>query len=158
MGEILKNETGMEMTAVPYKGNIPAMTDLVAGHVQFMFSDPSGVPMISGGKVRALGVSSKSRVGVLPDVPPLAEAGLPGFDAVSWLMLFAPGETPRPIVDKLNAEIGAFLKLPATKAAIAKNAQIPHDGADVDTLRRFVSAEIERWAAVVKKAGVAGSQ
>jgi len=156
--ELLKTETHIEMTHVPYRGNIPAITDVVAGHVPLMFSDPSGVQLITDGKVRALGVSSSARVAVLPDTPPLAEAGLPGFDAVAWLVLFAPAGTPRAILDQLNAEIKMFSALPEIKETVGKNALIPIETPSIDVLRRFVGPEIARWRQVVQQAGIAGSQ
>lgn len=156
--ELLKTEMNIEMTHVPYRGNVPAITDVVAGHIPLMFSDPSGVPLIRDGKVRALGVSSSARVAVLPDLPPLSEVGLPGFDAVAWLVLFAPAGTPRDIIDELNSEIRIFSALPDTKALISKNAQIPVETPPIDALRQFVQSENARWGKVVQQAGIAGSQ
>ena len=94
-GELLKSMTGIEMTHVPYRGSPPALSDVVAGHVNLMFSDPSSaVAQIKEGKVRPLGVSSLTRMPTAPDLPPLAEAGVPGFEAVSWSLFVAPANTP----------------------------------------------------------------
>lgn len=156
--EFLKSETGISMTHVPYRGNVPAITDLIAGHIQLMFSDPSGVPLIKERKVRPLGVSTSVRLQALPDVPPLAEAGVPGFDAAAWVMLVLPAATPRPIVDRLNTEMKSIATLPDVREAMAKNAVIPVETASPEALQRFMSSEIARWGAVVKQAGIAGSE
>ena len=104
--EMLKGMTGIETTYVPYRGSQPAITDVIAGHVPMMFCDlgPAG-PQIAAGKVRAIGSSTMTRLAAFPNVPSLHEAGARGFDAASWQMLVAPGKTPRPVVDKLHAEL-----------------------------------------------------
>ena len=102
-GELFKTMAGIEMTHVPYKGPSPALSDIIAGHVQMIFADPgSAVPLVRDGKVRALGVSSASRFDALPDVPTIAEAGVPGFEASSWHMIVTPAGTPDAIVSKLR--------------------------------------------------------
>jgi tripartite-type tricarboxylate transporter receptor subunit TctC len=156
--ELLKTETGIQMTHVPYRGNAPAITDLIAGHIQVMFSDPSGVPVIREGKVRPLAVSTTDRLPALPDVPPLAEAGVPGFDAAAWVILALPAATPKPIVDRLNTEMKTIVTLPDVREAMAKNAIIPVETASPDVLQRFIAAEIARWGQVVRQAGIAGSE
>jgi tripartite-type tricarboxylate transporter receptor subunit TctC len=156
--ELLKAETGIEMTHVPYRGNVPAITDLVAGHIQVMLSDPSGVPLIKEGKVRPLGVSTLVRVEALPDVLPLAEVGVTGFDAAAWVMLVLPAATPKPIVDRLNAELKSIVTLPDVRDAMVKNAVIPVETASPEELQRFIASEIARWGAVVRQAGIAGSE
>src|SRR5438132_6206805 len=101
--ELLKSMTGIEMTHVPYKGSAPALTDVVAGHVQLLFSDTvPALPLIREGRVRALGVSSAIRLPSAPEIPPLAEAGVPGFDAAGWGMILAPAHTPKELVTKLH--------------------------------------------------------
>ena len=104
--ELFKSSTGIELTHVPYRGSVPALTDIAAGHVQLMFCDvPPALGLVNEGKVRALGVSTKERVPALSQLSFIAEAGVSGFDAASWQMLVAPVKTPRPIVDKLHAAI-----------------------------------------------------
>src|SRR5271170_6690975 len=101
-GELLKTMAGIDMVHVPYKGGPPALNDVVAGHIQMFFADTAITPqLIAAGKVRALGVSSKTRAGVLPDVPAIADAGVPGFEAVSWHLVVAQSGTPPQIVNKL---------------------------------------------------------
>lgn len=158
-GELLKAKTGMAMTHVPYKGAIPALNDVVAGHVQLTFADPSLAPqLIDGGKVRALGVSSLTRVGVLPNVPPLAEAGVPGFEAVSWHLIVAPAGTPADVVAKLHAEIKAIFAQPEMQAQLTRMGLIPVDSPPVAELNKFLAQEIEKWGAAVKQAGLVGSE
>src|SRR5262249_168056 len=156
--ELLKTMTGIAMTPVPYKGSLPALNDVVAGHVPLMFCDlgPAG-PMIAAGKVRALGVTTKSRVASVPDVPPLAEAGVPGFDAASWQMLLAPAKTPPEVVQKLHAELKAALAQPDVGEFILKNGMVPMENASVAALQDFIRSEVARWGKVVQDAGIAQS-
>jgi tripartite-type tricarboxylate transporter receptor subunit TctC len=152
--ELFKSMTGIEMIHVPYKGSVPAITDVVAGHIPLMFCDLAPAqPMIKEGKVRALGVSSAVRVASLPDVAPIAEVGVPGFEAVAWQMLVAPANTPQPIVDTLYKELKVVLALPEIKQRINELGMIPVDSAPPDELARYVKTEIVRWGAVVKKSG-----
>ena len=109
--ELLSSMLGIKMTHVPYKGSVPSMTDLVAGNIQVLFVDigPS-IQLIRAGKARALGITSAQRAAAAPEIPPLAEVGVPGFDTTAWQMLVAPGNTPRPILEKLNAEVNAIVQ------------------------------------------------
>lgn len=157
--EMLKSMTGIETTYVPYRGSQPAITDVIAGHVPVMFCDlgPAG-PQIAAGKVRALGSSTMNRLAAFPNVPSLNEAGARGFDAASWQMMVAPAKTPRPVVDRLHAELKAVLALPDVKEAIAKNGMVPMPERSVEGLQDFVKSEMVRWGKVVRDAGIAGSQ
>jgi tripartite-type tricarboxylate transporter receptor subunit TctC len=158
-GELLKQMGGFEMTHVPYKGSPPALNDVIANHVQMTFTDPAiSPPMIAEGKVRALGVSSLQRVGVLADVPTLSESGLPGFEVVSWHMVAAPANTPREIVDKLHAAFKAVTALPEYKQEVIKIGLIPLEQPSVDELRRYLDAEIDRWGRLVVQLGLKGTQ
>ena len=152
--ELFKSMTGIEMTHIPYKGSVPALTDVVAGHIPLMFVDLGPAqPMIKDGKVRALGVSSAVRVASLPDVAPIAEVGVPGFEAVAWQMLVAPANTPKEIVDTLHKELKAILALPEIKQRINDLGMIPVDSPPPEELARYVKAEIVRWGEIVKKSG-----
>jgi len=158
-GEMLKRETGAPITHVPYRGSIPALNDVVAGHTQMTFTDPAiSAPLIQAGKLRPIGVSSKVRVTALPDVPPLAEAGLPNFEATSWHMIIAPSGVPQPVADKLHATLKAILGLPEIKNAILQIGLIPLDTPDRAELSRFLDAEIPRWNGLIQDLGLAGSQ
>jgi tripartite-type tricarboxylate transporter receptor subunit TctC len=155
--ELTKSMLGIEMTHVPYKGNAPALNDVVAGHVSLMFVDPSAsVQLVREGKLRALGVTTARRLSTAPELPPLAEVGLPGYDASSWHMFVAPAATPKPIVQRLYAEIDAIVKEPDAAAEIGKRGFEPAVGGPPEQLALFVQNEIERWGKVVRAAGAAG--
>jgi tripartite-type tricarboxylate transporter receptor subunit TctC len=158
-GELLKSMTGIQMTHVPYKGGPLALNDVVAGHVQLVFADPaSAVPQIRAGKVRALGVSSLTRLPVLPEVPPISEAGLPGFEAVSWSLAVVPARTPEPTLDKLNGELKAIVAMPDVQQQFIKFGMVPRTTPTPQQLRGFLKSEIARWGKLVHQAGIAGSQ
>ena len=148
-GELLKERTGIDATHVPYKGAGPAMADLAAGQLQFSFSSITGaLPFIKDGRLRALATSGSKRSNALPDVPTMIEAGYPGFEVDLWLGIFAPVNTPAPVLGRLNSEINAALKDPAVMAAFAKVGVEPR-GTTRDEGARFVRAEYDKWAQVV---------
>jgi tripartite-type tricarboxylate transporter receptor subunit TctC len=158
-GEMLKAALGVELTHVPYKGMQPAISDVAGGHIAMTFSPISiALPMIQAGKVRPIGLSMAERVEALPDVPPLSEAGVKGFDAASWFMLVAPGRTPKEIVDKLAAELHTIVAEADTRREFVRLGLVPVESAAPDELKRFVASEIERWAKVVRQAGLAGTE
>ena len=158
-GELLKSMTGIEMTHVPYKGSAPALTDVVAGHIPLMFSDtvPS-LPLIRGGKVRALGVSSATRLPSAPEIPPLAEAGVPGFDAAGWGMIAAPANTSKEIVDRLHAELKFVVALPEVQQQIISLGMAPVSSPPPEKSQSFINSEMARWGKIVEKAGLAGTE
>lgn len=155
--EMLKHMTGLEAVHVPYKGNAPGLNDVVAGHVQMMIGDfATSNELFRGGRVRALGVSTATRVSAAPDIPTLAEAGVPGYDASAWQMVVAPAKTPDDIVTRLNAELRAILDEPEVQADFTSRGLIPIASPPVTELKSFVASEILRWGEVVKEAGAAG--
>ena len=157
--QLFKSMTSVEMTHVPYRGSVPALSDVAAGHVQLMFCDiPPALGLINEGKVRGLGVSTKERVAALPGISSIAEQGLTGFDAASWQMVVAPAATPEDIVQRLHAEIKEFMVQPEIKEYVFKMGLLPVDTPSVPSLRVFVQTEIARWGKVVEQAGIAGSQ
>ena len=153
-GAMLEQQAGIQMTHIPYKGTGPAMQDLLGNQVDVTFGTPPPyMPHIQSGKLRALAVTSKTRVGSLPDVPTAAEAGLPKLDATSWFAVFAPAATPKPVIDKLTAEIARVMATPEFK----KKAEDLGATADYMTpaqLGEFTQAELKRWAEVVKSARI----
>ncbi len=157
--EVFKGITGIETHYVPYKGSAPAITDVVAGHVPAMFCDlgPAG-PMIASGKVRALGVTTGTRVAAYSDVPPLKDAGAPGMDGASWQLLAAPAKTPRAIVERLNKEVKEILAEAEVKEFIGKNGMVPMPEHSIESLQKFLADENARWGKVVRDAGLAGSR
>jgi tripartite-type tricarboxylate transporter receptor subunit TctC len=156
--ELLKSSTGMDATHVPYKGNAPALTDVMGGHIPVMFSDTvSALPLIREGKLRALGVSSMTRLASAPEIPTIAEAGVPGFEGVAWWMIVAPVSTPRSIVDKLHAELQSVMALPNIQQKFIEMGLIPVSSPAPKDLQSFIDAEIVRWGKVVDQAGLSGS-
>ena len=157
--ELFASMTGVKMANVPYKGSLPALNDVVAGHIHLMFCDvPPSAGMIKAGKVRALGVSTKTRLEAFPEIPTVAEAGVPGYEAVAWFMVAAPAKTPAPVVDRLHSELKAVLAMPEVKAQIANLSLVPMETPSVAEMRTFVQSEIARWGKVVEAAGIARSQ
>jgi tripartite-type tricarboxylate transporter receptor subunit TctC len=159
MGELFKTTLGIPMTHVPYKGTLPALNDVIAGHIQLMFSDLSpAYPLIQAGKVRALGVTTARRTAAAPDIPPLAEVGVPGFDWAAWQSVAAPGGTPKEIIAKLNGAVNAAIAEPEVEKQLVGLQFIPVGKGSPEELDRFVKSETVRWAEVLQQAGVVGSE
>ncbi len=151
--------TGIAMTHVPYKGLAPAFNDVVAGHVPLMFGDfGTALPLIKAGQLRALGVTTAQRVAVAPDIPPLSQAGLPGYVASSWQMVAGPAGLPQAILSKLNGELRAIMAEPDIQKDFADRGLIPVVSPSPEELQGYVRSEIARWGKVVEQAGAAGSQ
>jgi len=143
---------------VLYKGSLPALTDVIAGHIQLMFCDiPPAAGMVQTGKVRAIGVSTKARLTAFPQIPSVDES-VSGFDVAGWFMLTAPAETPRPVVDKLHSTLKTILDTPEMKEQIAKLSLVPLETPPVEDMRAFVKSEVVRWGKVVQAAGIAGTE
>jgi tripartite-type tricarboxylate transporter receptor subunit TctC len=156
--EMLMSMTGIKMTHVPYKGSAPALNDLIAGHIPMMFSDiPPAIGLLQAGKLRALGVSSATRVPAIADVPAIAEAGLPDFNAAGWHMLVAPAKTPRDIVEKLHTELVGTLAQQDIKNEITQMGLLTFDNPSLQGLQDFVKSEMVLWGNIVRRAGVAES-
>jgi tripartite-type tricarboxylate transporter receptor subunit TctC len=152
--ELFSTMTGIQMVHVPYKGVVDAQVDLMGGRIQVMFTDfTSSVPLIKDGKMRALGVTTKARAAAMPELAPIAELGVPGYDAAAWQMVAAPAATPRPVVDKLHAELENIMALPETRNAITRIGLVPADSHSIEELQAFVRSEIVRWGDIVKRSG-----
>jgi tripartite-type tricarboxylate transporter receptor subunit TctC len=159
MGELFKVTFGVEMAHVPYRGTVPALNDVIAGHIQLMFSDLApAYPLIQGGKLRPLGVTTAQRVAAAPEIPPLAEVGVPGFDWAAWQSVAAPGGTPKDIVAKLNGAVNAALAEPEVAKKLGDLQFTPNRKLSPEELEQFVKAETARFAKLVQQAGVAGSE
>ena len=158
--EYMKNQFGLEITHVPYRATPQSIQDIAAGHIPMGWAEAgASIPLIKEGKLRALAVSSLTRLPLLPDVPPFAEAApAPGFEAVSWHMLLAPAKTPKEIVDQLHAEMKKALADPELKKKIETIGLIPFDTPSVEELKVYRRAEQEKWGGLVRKLGLEGTQ
>ncbi len=156
---LFTNMAGIKMTHVPYRGTAPALNDLMGGYIQLMFSDLGpALPLINAGKIRPLAVTTKQRVAALPDVPPLAEAGVPGYDAAAWQGVIAPAQVPQPVLTKLNAELNAIMAMDDMRTRIKVFGMIPRGTGSTQELQEFLESEIVRWAKVVEEAGIAHTE
>jgi tripartite-type tricarboxylate transporter receptor subunit TctC len=152
--EMLKSSAGIDIRHVPYRGSVPAMLDVIANHIPFMIVDlQPALQQIKEGKVRVLGVTTPKRVSIAPDIPTIAESGLPGYELVAWQGLVAPAGTPRPVVDALAAQIAKMLADPATSARFATLAVEPLPGSTPDSFAAYIKTEVDRWATIVKNSG-----
>jgi tripartite-type tricarboxylate transporter receptor subunit TctC len=153
-GELLKVMAGVNIVHVPYKGNAPALTDTVAGHVEMMFSGvPAIVPHVQSGRLRALGIGSLKRFPALPQVPTFDEAGVRGYEATTWFGLMAPVKTPREIIARWNVEVGKILATADIKERFANDGLEPMGGT-AEEFGKFIRSEIDKYAKVIKAAGV----
>ena len=152
-GELFKSMTGVQMSHDPYKGSAPALTDLIGGQVQLMFDNlPSALPFIKGGKLRAVAVTSSKRAPALPDLPTIAESGVPGFEASSWFGILAPAATPKDIIAKINAEANKALQSPEMKEKLlSQGAEAV--GNTPEHFAEYIRNETLKWAKVVKDSG-----
>jgi tripartite-type tricarboxylate transporter receptor subunit TctC len=152
-GELLKTMAKIDIVHVPYRGAAPAMNDLIGGHIPMLFDNmPGSLPQITSGKARGIGHAGAKRAAVLPELPTVAEQGVPGFDASSWFGIVAPAKTPAPVLAKLTEEIQKILKMPDI---IARFNEL---GAEPGTLfgkdfEAFMQAESDKWAGVIRASG-----
>jgi tripartite-type tricarboxylate transporter receptor subunit TctC len=152
--ELFKSSAGIDIVHVPYKGATPAVTDIIAGQVQIFFDGlPSSLPHIRSGKLRALAVTTPHRASALPDLPTVAEAGLPGFDVRLWLGFMARQGTPAPVVERLNAELNRALAEPETRQRLAAMG-LEADPGTPERFGAYVAAEIGKWGEVIRAAEV----
>ena len=157
-GELFKAMAGVDIQHVPYKGSSGARTDVLGGQIEMMFDAvPTMQQNIATGKLKALGTSGKVRSAVLPDVPTMAEAGVPGYESTIWLGLMAPAGTPRAVVNKLNAEVNRIVSRPDVKVEWAKQGAAPMN-MSVDEFTQYLRDDIEKWARVVKLSGAKADQ
>lgn len=149
---------GIEAVHVPYRGTAPSVNDLVAGNVQFTLTGgPAVLPLAEGGQLRVLGVANRERVGFAPDLPTLAESGLPGFEAVQWYGVVAPARTPRPIVDRLNRAINDLLRQPDFAAALARDGAMARPETP-DGFGALIASELTLWREVITRAGIKAAE
>jgi tripartite-type tricarboxylate transporter receptor subunit TctC len=152
-GELLQRRAGVKLTHVPYKGSLQAFPDLLGGRVDlFLASLETAIPQIKAGTIRALAVTSLQRAAAMPDVPTVAESGYPGFDATTWTGVLVAAKTPRPIIERLNAEITKVLNAPDIRARLATGGAPVQTGPQAFTA--LLKADSEKWGKIVKEAGL----
>jgi tripartite-type tricarboxylate transporter receptor subunit TctC len=157
-GELFNTMAGVKMVHIPYKGNAPALTDLVGGHVDLLFNGlTSAMPLIKGGKARVLAVTSLKRTGALPEIPTLDELGLKGFQAVAWNGLSAPARTPKDVIGKINADVVKVVHSAELVERLKAEGSDPV-GSTPAEFAAFLREEIARWSKVIKFAGIKGIQ
>jgi tripartite-type tricarboxylate transporter receptor subunit TctC len=158
-GELFASMTGTKVTHVTYRGSVPALNDVVAGHIDFMFCDfASAAGMLQSDKVRPLGVTTAARIPAFQNVPPINEAGVPGYDVAAWFMVVTTGKSPPAAVDRLYGELKTILAKPEVRDQVLKQSLLPMESKPVPEMQAFVKSEIVRWGKVVEQAGIAGSQ
>ncbi|TAK80129.1 MAG: tripartite tricarboxylate transporter substrate binding protein [Betaproteobacteria bacterium] len=153
-GEMFNMMAGIKLNHVPYKGSAPSVTAVLGGEVSMLFGTMADVVAhVHAGKLRALAVTSESRIPALPEVPTMIESGLPGFEATAWFGVLAPAATPRPIVERLNGEINRILKRPEILKRISQQGSALIVGGTPEQFSDFIRAEIEKWGKVVRESG-----
>ena len=152
-GELFKSMAKVELTHIPYKGSAPAVSDLLGNQIAIMFDNmPSVIPHVRSGKLRAIAISTAKRSPELPDVPTIAEAGVPGYEAVSWFGLFAPAATPKPVLDKLSAALSKVLANPEVQKKISAQGGETVNETPAQ-FAAFIRSETTKWGKVVKESG-----
>ena len=152
-GELLKSMAGIDILHVPYRGAAPAMNDLVAGHIPFMFDNiPAVLPQVKGKAINAIAVAGARRASALPDVPTVAESGVPGFEASAWFGLVAPARTPAPILAKLEEDVAAILKMPDVLKRFDELGAEPGSIAGTN-FAKFLTDETTKWTKIVRASG-----
>lgn len=152
-GELFNVLAGIKMIHIPYKGTAPAIADIMGGHADLTFSDPSVLPQLHAGRLKVLGVSGTKRYPPLPNVPTVNESGLPGFDALNWYPLMAPAGTPRDLIMRLNTEAIKALNSPDVRDKLMAQGLIPAPMSP-EQLGQFIREDYERWGKVIKAANV----
>jgi tripartite-type tricarboxylate transporter receptor subunit TctC len=152
--ELFKQRTGLQMTAIPYKGGADAMNDLIGGRIGAMFPDiASGLPQIKGGKIKPIAVASEKRVAALPDVPTIGESGYPGFEAWAWQGFVAPAGTPPDVIRRLNAEFAKVLADPAIRQRLSESGFEPQSSSP-EEFTAYMKREIAKWERVIRDSNI----
>lgn len=152
-GELLKSMTGIDIVHLPYRGAAPAMNDLIAGHIPVMFDNiPAVLPQVQGKAIRAIAVAGAKRATALPDVPTVAESGVPGFEASAWFGLVAPAKTPAPVLAKLEGEVDAILKMPDVRKRFTELGAEPGSISGA-AFGRFLADETAKWTKIIQSSG-----
>ncbi|UHL64368.1 tripartite tricarboxylate transporter substrate binding protein [Paralcaligenes sp. KSB-10] len=153
-GALFASMAHIDMTHVPYKGSGPAINDVMAGTIQLSFAPfPLVIGQIATGRLKALAVTGATRHPLLPHTPTVAEAGVPGYEALGWFALMVPAGTPKPLIDRLNVEVNRILKLPEVKASLAQEGAEPVGGTP-EAARRSITEGVKKWGGLVNKLGI----
>jgi tripartite-type tricarboxylate transporter receptor subunit TctC len=157
--ELLIRKAGIELIHVPYGGTAPAVNDVVAGHVDMTFADPTvGIDMKKSGYLKLIGISTKERHPAAPDVPTIAESGLPGYDALAWVAIVAPARTPTEIAEKLHTQIDLVVNASEFRDFLQNNGSIVLRNQSRDAIRDFFKSEVASWGQILRDASLAGTQ
>ena len=152
--ELFKSRAGIDLTHIPYKGSAPALQGLLAGEASVMFVNLlSAMPLVKAGKLRALAAAPAARIGALPDLPTIAEAGVPGYAFEAWFGIVAPAGTPKPVVDRLNQELRRVIALPEVRDLLVNKGGFEPVGSTVESFTSLIPAEMERWGKLVRETG-----
>ncbi|MEP6836520.1 MAG: tripartite tricarboxylate transporter substrate binding protein [Bradyrhizobium sp.] len=152
-GELLKSMSGIDIVHVPYRGAAPAMNDLIAGHIPMMFDNiPAVLPQVKGNSINAIAVAGTKRASALPDVPTVAESGLPGFEASAWFGLVAPAKTPAPVLAKLEGDVAAILKMPEVQKRFDELGAEPGSVSGAE-FGKFLADETTKWTKIIRESG-----
>ena len=152
-GELLKSMAGINIVHLPYRGAAPAMNDLIAGHIPVMFDNiPAVLPQVQARSIKAIAVAGAKRASALPDVPTIAESGVPGFEASAWFGLVAPAKTPTPVLAKLESEVDAILKMPDVQKRLIELGAEPASISGA-AFGRFLANETEKWTKIIQSSG-----
>jgi tripartite-type tricarboxylate transporter receptor subunit TctC len=152
--EVFRKMAGVELNSIPYQGGGQAQQGILGGQVSFMFSTTVGIlPRIRSGQLRGLAVTSTKRIAAAPELPTVAESGLPGFDTASWFGIFAPANTPKPIIDQLSREVVKALASPTLRQRLIDLGAEPM-GSSPEDFAAFVNAEDDKWGKLIRKTGI----
>jgi tripartite-type tricarboxylate transporter receptor subunit TctC len=153
-GELLKHQAGIDLIHVPYKGNAPALNDILGGHVQIMFDTiTTSLPHVKSGQLKALATTGAKRSPLAPDIPTMIEAGLPNFEISAWYMMFAPKKTPKEVIAKLNTALNAAITDPEVVQRMSSQG-VAFVGGTPEQAETFLQSEVTRWGEVIKASGI----
>ena len=152
--ELFKSRAGINLTHIPYKGSAPALQGVLSGEASVMFVNLlTAMPLVKAGRLRALAASPGTRIGALPDLPTIAEAGVPGYEFEAWFGIVAPAGTPKPVVDRLNQELRRVIALPEVRDLLVNKGGFEPVGSTVESFTSLIPSEMERWGKLVRETG-----
>lgn len=153
-GELFKSMAGVNIVHIPYKGSGESAAAVLGGHVQMTFADSSALALVKSGRLRALAVTSAKRTTNAPEIPTMAESGLPGYESYAWLGLLAPAKTPRVVIDRISAENAAVMKMKAVQDALLSRGIEPVTDSSPESFKAYTRLEFEKWGKLIRSAGI----